>query len=62
MSVYDDGEHVYIPPPPIHPPVTYSNKPVTFLEWLTLGKLSVILGTLAFVVIAVVSALYGAPQ
>ncbi len=54
MSVYhEDGEHVS--------PVTSKPSP-TLLEWLTLGKLSVILGSFALVVITIVSTIYGAPQ
>ena len=59
MSVYhEDNEHVYQAPP--EAPAT-RNTP-TLLEWLTLGKLSVILGSFALVVITIVSTLYGAPQ
>lgn len=48
-------QHIYIPPPTV-PTVS---APPTFLEWLTLGKLSVIAGAVALIVVTVVGTVWG---
>lgn len=51
-------QHVYVVPPPPTTVPTVTPHP-TFLEWLTLGKLSVIAGSVALIVVTVVSVIWG---
>ncbi len=51
----DRPQHVYVAPPVV-PTVTPHP---SFLEWLTLGKLSIIAGTVALIAVTVVSTIWG---
>lgn len=55
MTLYHNGNPSddtprYIPPMPTVAPPVPSRHSVSFLEWLSIGKLSVIVGGLVFVV------------